>query len=153
MSAPQLFARETLINDRRSETEPIKRLLDTRTSLEFAEQRFTFQLNRNLRSLTSITGALQASLDEPGARAARRADQIQELEQHLALTKLQRQIEDAATGNAPAADGSPAPGGGAPPANPPNGPTRALGEGNVILFGKMGVPACPDAQPGVRPRR
>jgi hypothetical protein len=75
LSDPQVYARETLINDRRGEVEYLKDLLEKSKTIAFRPQ-----LKRDLQTLTGFVAQLQATVDVGAGRAFQRNDELQDLE-------------------------------------------------------------------------
>jgi len=97
ISPPQVFARETLINDRRKEVEYLSQLLEDST--DKTKVRFQPQLRRDLQTVTAIVGQLQASFDGGAQRQFNRDDDLravnnerQMLEAQAALTRARQNL-------------------------------------------------------------
>ncbi len=89
ISDPKVFARETLINDRRQEVAYLQQVLaDSRYA------QFEPDISRNLRALTAtqFTGAV--SVDPAKGLAARQQTDINELQTRLQLLRLERDIAE-----------------------------------------------------------
>lgn len=127
VSPPQIYARETLINDRRKERDYLDNLLSL--SADPAKVRFDPQLRRELTELTSIGLALSGSYDPASVNTytnQRRLDEIEgrraQLEKQLEIRRLEQQIANlesgggtgAETGATSQATIAPPPGGSAP---------------------------------------
>jgi hypothetical protein len=127
ISPPQIYARETLINDRRQEKTYLDKLLEESVTIKFDPQ-----LRRELVDLTSVGLALQGKYDPASVNSyteKRRLDEIENeravLEKQLEVRRLEQQVEALDAG---AAEGAPAPAGGAAPpggATPAAAPTAA----------------------------
>lgn len=87
VSDAQLYKRENLINERREEHEYLTDLLAKSRSVEFAPQ-----LIRDLEMVSSLSVQLGLSFDSSSKLQLERASQLSDLEQQIAVTKLQMQL-------------------------------------------------------------
>ncbi len=74
ISDPQVYARETLINDRRREVEFLKQLLE-----DSKDETFAPQLARDLRSITALRAELGLAFDPAKGRNAERKEELDAL--------------------------------------------------------------------------
>jgi hypothetical protein len=90
LSDPQIYSRETLVNDRRREQDYLKELLDqSRTAI------FEPQIRRDLRTLTSTVLQLQAAYDPLSGRQVERGEELAEIDQRIEETKRLQQLAEA----------------------------------------------------------
>ncbi len=89
---PQVFARESLINDRRSEADLIKKFL-VQADLEFAKSEFKPEIRRQLESVRAIAAQLSVAVDPLMGSAVERSEALGELDQELEVLKRQIEIE------------------------------------------------------------
>lgn len=87
VSDAQLYKRENLINERREEQEYLADLLAKSRTVEFAPQ-----LMRDLEMVSSLSVQLGLSFDSSSKLQLERASQLSDLEQQIAVTKLQTQL-------------------------------------------------------------
>jgi hypothetical protein len=87
VSDPQLYKREDLINERREEIEYLKDLLNKSRTIEFAPE-----LLRDIETVTSLALQLGLSFDAGAKLQFSQAAQLSDLEQQIAVTKLQTQL-------------------------------------------------------------
>jgi len=88
ISDAQVYARETLVNDRRTEIDYLTKLLS-----ESATQQFHPQLRRDIRSVTSIAGQLSVAFDPAKGVTFDRAKQLGDIQQEINRTKLLAELE------------------------------------------------------------
>jgi hypothetical protein len=121
ISDPHLYARETLLNDRRREVQYLRRLIDQSETVIFEPQ-----LKRAISSVRALSGSLSATVDPlGGGQASRTAElerrqheinlndkQIQLIEQERRLIEARKRLD--AAKDSPASD------------KPPNDPTTTV---------------------------
>jgi hypothetical protein len=100
ISDPQLYSRESLIDDRRKELQYLDKLID-----ESPNATFLPQLRRELSSITALTGQLALALDPAKGAQFRRADEIANLQSQIRAAELENRVREVqqsgATGTAP----------------------------------------------------
>ncbi len=87
VSDPQLYKRESLINERRDEAAYLAELLKASKTVEFAPE-----LLRDLEVVKSLSAQLGLSFDAGARQQYNQAAQLSDLEQQIAATKLQMQV-------------------------------------------------------------
>jgi hypothetical protein len=87
VSDPQLYKRESLLNERREETEYLNDLLSKSRSVEF-----TPELARDIESVSALSAQLGLSFDPAAKLQFNRSVELSDLEQQIAVTKLQTQL-------------------------------------------------------------
>jgi hypothetical protein len=94
ISDPQIYQRETLVNDRLREARLIKRLLDDSEKPEFTD-RFQPQLARDLVSYQAFAAEGRLAADPSKGLAAQRTERLNDLKQEIEETKLRTDLEKA----------------------------------------------------------
>lgn len=84
---PQIYSRETLINDRRREADFLKRLLE-----ESEDEVFEPELRRSLRTLSSTAVRLAAAFDPLAGTGAERQDELAALEHRTELVRARAEL-------------------------------------------------------------
>ncbi|MBO6521185.1 MAG: hypothetical protein JJ900_09705 [Rhodospirillales bacterium] len=95
---PQIYKRETLVNDRLREAKLIEALLDESAKIDGAEDfrtRFVPDLVRDTVTITSVATQLRAAFDPSQGRIAKRADRLADLEYQIRETELRAELETA----------------------------------------------------------
>lgn len=92
ISDPQIFKRETLINDRLRERQLITSLLDESAKPDFAKN-FQPQLARDLVNYQAFAAHLKVAVDPSKGAAARRQERLNDINQEIEETKLRTDLE------------------------------------------------------------
>lgn len=87
LSAPQVYTRERLINDRREEVTYLRKVLK-----ESETARFTPAIKRELESIVAIAVALQAGFNPIAGAQAQRQEDLAQLQQQALEIELQKRI-------------------------------------------------------------
>jgi hypothetical protein len=87
VSDPQLYKRENLINERREEYEYLTDLLAKSRTIDFVPE-----LVRDIETISALSLQLGLSFDAGTKLQFERATQLSDLEQQIAITKLQAQL-------------------------------------------------------------
>ncbi len=90
LSDPQIYSRETLVNDRKREAEYLSTLITASKDATFEPQ-----IKRDLRLLTSTVVALQAAYDPLAGRQATREDELDDLKQQTEVAKQMKMLAEA----------------------------------------------------------
>lgn len=90
LSDPQIYSRETLVNDRRREAEYLEELLEESETAVFEPQ-----IRRDLRTLTSTVLRLQARYDPLSGRQAARSEELAEIQQRIDETEALQKLAEA----------------------------------------------------------
>gem|GEM_PF-3237768 len=90
LSDPQIYSRETLVNDRRREADYLKDLIEGSKDAVFEPQ-----IRRDLRLLTSTVVALRAAYDPLAGRQAGRKDELAELQQKTEVAQQLKALAEA----------------------------------------------------------
>ncbi len=95
---PQIYKRETLVNDRLREAKLIKSLLAESAKIDGAEDfrsRFVPDLVRDTVTITAVATQLRAAFDPAQGKIAERADRLAALESQIEETRLKTQLAEA----------------------------------------------------------
>lgn len=87
LSDPQVYARETLVNDRYAEIKYLQGLL-----VESESQIFEPALRRDVRSIAAVSAQLGLSFDPTKGVESQRAKALSDIQQEINLTKLQAEL-------------------------------------------------------------
>jgi len=93
LSDPQIYSRETLVNDRRREAKYLLALLE-----KSVNETFEPQIRRDLRTLTSTVLTLQGSFNPLAGRQAERTDSLAEIDARVAETDALKRLAEARIG-------------------------------------------------------
>jgi hypothetical protein len=88
LSDPQVYARETLVNDRYAEIKYLKGLLEESKTLTFEPT-----LRRDVRSVAAVAAQLGLSFDPTKGIQFDRAKALSDIQQEIKLTRLQAELE------------------------------------------------------------
>jgi hypothetical protein len=98
VSDPQIYARETLINDRIRERKLLRALLTESEKLDFRKEVSQPALIRDLETLEAFKAAVDVNFDPTKGRAVSRAEQQADLQNQIDAVKKEQQLLDAETG-------------------------------------------------------
>ena len=87
-SYPQIFTRESLINDRINETQYLNNLLSDSVNLKFESQ-----LRRNLATITALTGSLGIAFDASAKLNYSQSNDLDKVKREIELTKLRMELD------------------------------------------------------------
>lgn len=93
LSDPQIYSRESLINDRREEAEFLETLL--KDSADTDKVKFEPQIRRDLRMLSAVAAQLQASYVPAAGAQARRDEDLSDLDHQIARADRMTQLAEA----------------------------------------------------------
>jgi len=95
--SPQVFSRESLINQRRADMAWVEKLQKEASEPEFHRQ-FGADIARQVEAITAISASLSANYDQGAARSNSREDELARLRHEMAVLELRQSI--AALGDA-----------------------------------------------------
>lgn len=87
LSDPQIYSRETLVDDRREEIEYLRTLLEGSKTVEFEPQ-----IRRQMSVVTALAGELGIKFDPVAGGAVAGAADLAQLEQQIQVTRLQAEL-------------------------------------------------------------
>jgi hypothetical protein len=97
LSDPQIYQRETLINDRLREAELIKKLLKESSEIEGDadfRKKFTSQIIRDIETYTALSVGLGAGYNSKDKKDSKRDEELAHLNHQIAITQKRYELED-----------------------------------------------------------